>query len=370
MSRRESFDDVLDAAIDAIREGEPMDAALGRHPAHAQALRPLLETASAMDPARGYLPPTSRLGGNFTRVASALGRAQWERDQAQTRQPDTHTPWWRRRVAFASLSLPAGVFAFALLGVGGAAAATLAATTDLPEKIGEQVERVAPSWADGVIPGGEEPSGAAASATPTPINTGTPAPLTSPTAGDAAIDAAATPEDATVAPGPQPLSVAGTITNVRGNTFELVVGDATYKVQIDANTTVSGDIVEGASATVDGEVTGNDRLHATNVAATAPSAAPENTPPQSSPEPPGQGGPPVTPPGQGDKTPNGQDGPPATPPGQGPPEPTRTPGPPATPPGQGDDGGSGNGSGNGNSGGSGNGGGSGSGNGNGGGGDN
>ena len=338
MSRRETFDDALDAAINAVQHGDSIDAVLARFPRHAPALRPLLETASAANPSRAYLSPTSRLTENFARVESALGRARWERDNVHPGRATASAPWWTRRVAFASLSLPAGIFAFALLGAGGAAAATLAVTTDLPEQIGERVESLTPSWTHGVIPGGAgDSAGPIASATPAGAAADTATPASSPTAGAGGDE---TPVPSETPRGSQPLTVSGTITNVRGNTFELTTGGMTYKVQTDTNTSVSGQIVEGAPATVQGELTATDRLHATSVVAWAPPALdPEHTPPLCPPYNPGQGGPPETPPGQGGPpaTPPGQGDPPATPPGQG--QKTKTPGPPATPPGQGSGGG-------------------------------
>jgi len=349
MSWRGTFDDALDAAIDAMRSGDTVEAVLARYPRHAAALRPLLETASWADPVKEYAPPSPRLGENFSRIDAALGRARWERDQGAEGRRLNRAPWWQRRVALASLSLPAGVLVFALLGAGGAAAATLAVTTDLPDRVAEKVETITPSWAHGVIPGGSgDVDGDAAGDTP---GSPTASPATS-TATTASPATGTEPPASPTAHGPQAVTLAGTVTNIRGSTFELVAEDGTYKVQIDANTTVNGVLAEGSAATVDGELTGNDRVHATSIEVAAPTPG-LDPPPASSAETPGPGD--RTPPGQAEET--------TTPPGQsegvktppGPPEKTKTPGPPATPPGQG--GANGNGGGGGGGGGSGGGGG-------------
>ena len=96
-----------------------------------------------------YLPPTARLQANFAVVQRALVPAPMP--QAASDGPE---PWWGRRLTFATLSLPAGVFVFAVLGASGAAAATVAATTDLPERVAETVHHVTPDWSHSIIPGG------------------------------------------------------------------------------------------------------------------------------------------------------------------------------------------------------------------------
>jgi hypothetical protein len=151
--------------------------------------------------------------------------------------------------------------------------------------------------------------------------------------------------------------VTGVITNVRGNTFELTVGNVVYIVQIDTKTLVDGLIEDGASADIEAGATGMDRLHATRVTITA---APElNEPPQQDEPEPGAPEKTHTPPGQADQTlpPSGGPDSTKTPPGQA--KPTKTPkaeseapGPSAAPPGNGGgngiSGGNGNGDGNGN----------------------
>ena len=350
MSWRGTFDDALDAAIDAVRNGDPIDVVLARYPRHAIAMRPLLETALAANPAEAYVTPTARLAANFAQVASALGRVQWERDHSTTK-PQASNPWWSKRVAFASLSLPAGILAFALLGAGGAAAATVVATTGLPRQVANKVESVTPSWTHGLIPGGsgDEPAGAAVS-TPTTEAGEPPSPSSIPGASPAVTDTQP-PVPSATPHGPQAITIDGVVSNVRGNTFELTASGVVYKVQIDENTAVTGILTAGAVASVAGDLTGTDRLHATSVAVSGdPATAPSpGAPPESSPEAPGQGdhtppGPPEqthTPPGQAQQT--------TTPPGQA--DKTKTPGPPATPPGQGGSNGNGGSGGNENGGG-------------------
>ncbi|MBI5288322.1 MAG: hypothetical protein HY873_05065 [Chloroflexi bacterium] len=347
MSWQGTFDDALDAAIDAMRSGDTIDAVLARCPRHAAALRPLLEAAGWADPEEGYMPPGPRLGENYSRVEAALGRAQWDRDEDAPHQRIVNrTPWWQRRVALASLSLPAGVFVFALLGAGGAAAATLAVTTDLPDRMGEKVETIAPSWAHSVIPGGGNGDGDVDDDVAVAPGGGSPtASAAISTATSVAAVASTEPAASATAHGPQAVTLSGMVTNIRGNTFELVAVDETYKVQIDAKTVLNGVLAEGSGASVDGELTGSSQVHATRVDVTAP-APTVDTPPASSPEAPGQGD--HTPPGQAEKTktPPGQAEGDSTPPG--PPDKTKTPGPPAAPPGQGGANGNGAGAGNGN----------------------
>jgi hypothetical protein len=368
------FDDALDSAVDALLAGEHADAVLARFPRHASALAPLLETVRVVRPAPAYEAPSARLAENFARIERALLDARGQvaaREAPREVAPAARagTPWWRRRVAFASLSLPAGVLALALVSAGGAAAATVATTTGLPDTFAEQVEHVTPSWAHTLIPGGGHGSASpAVDATPTDSAPAVAHTATSPTGG--AADGTHLPASPHVGP-PEEITASGMVANVRGNTFELVADGVTYKVQIDATTFVAGAIVDDASATVTGDWTGNDRLHATAVHVTEP---PHTTPPQSGPATPGLPAEEL-PPGQIDKT--------QTPPGLE--DRTEPPGPPEAPPahgengqgdgnsgandgnGQGDDNGNADGNGNGEGNGNGNGNGGGNGNGNGGG---
>jgi len=346
MNRRGTFEDALDAAIDAIRNGERMEDALARFPGRGAALRPLLEAAPFAGAAASYIAPTGRLQELFdTRVHSALGRAQWER--GHKRPEPGPPPWWSRRVAFASLSLPAGVFAFALLSAGGAAAATVATTTGMSGRIAETLEHVAPEWAQGAIPGGH--GGGAGPAAP---------PATTSVPDATATDTATAPPEQTPAPanthGPQSMTASGIITNVRGSTFELETADGPVTVQVDANTSVTGTIAEGATADVSGAIAGDGNLHAYTVAVSGGDATPsaQDPPPQSPRDPPTDK--PATPPGQAETThtPPGEAGHTQTPPGQ--PNATKTPKATKTPSDQGGAGANGAGNGSGNSGSAGN----------------
>ena len=62
----ESFDDALDAAIDAIRHGQSLDVVLAAHSLHAYQLRPLLDTAiTAGGPAAVAVDTCARIASNF-----------------------------------------------------------------------------------------------------------------------------------------------------------------------------------------------------------------------------------------------------------------------------------------------------------------
>src|SRR5262245_32417434 len=177
MTDRRSFDDMLDSALEAMRGGQSIDGVLSASPEYAEVLRPLLETASTLNPSGVYLPPTARLQANFAVVQGAL--ASTPAPQAASDGPE---PWWGRRWKFATLSIPVGVLAFAALGAGGAAAATVAATTDLPEQVAETVHRVTPAWSHAIIPGDDGESGEHLAAG-TPDDSSTPTPPATPAAG-------------------------------------------------------------------------------------------------------------------------------------------------------------------------------------------
>ena len=152
--RYASFDDALDAAIDAMRDGQPLSVILASHPAHAANLLPLLEIALSADAAAGAagVPPSSRLIENYSVVRAAVRRA---RMALPAEQPASLArPWWQRRLAFASLSLPAGaVAAIVITGASGAAAATVAAArTDIPARVAEAVRS---SWVGDLLTGAD-----------------------------------------------------------------------------------------------------------------------------------------------------------------------------------------------------------------------
>lgn len=287
---RDTLDDALDRAIDALRAGRPFDAVLAAEPAHARELRPLLEAVRAAAAIRPAMAPApARLNENYATVRAAL-------EHAQAAQRAALAPsWWRRKVAFASLSLPAGAVVALALGAGGAAAATVVvARSDVPAL----ASAVTPDWAAEIITGGHGDGSSGLASGPDAAHT-VPAPAS--TAGS---------ENQ-----PTAIDVSGVISEVNGNTFTLNVGDDAYSVNFADDALVTGAIEDGATATVRGDVTAQKNLHAREIivtaapvaAATEDPAAPDRTPKPTRTPRPG-----TTPPGQADE--NG-DGPPAEPPG-------------------------------------------------------
>jgi len=348
------FDELLDRAIDAGAHGTADDA-LARANGDRREVEDLVELAQQLraDAARHSPAITPRLAENWAIVRAAVERAQLAEREAAAPAPERRpaTPWWRRRVALASLSMPAGVaIALILAGSGGAAAATIAAVgpertlSSVTEFSSAAVHRAADSLGSLPVVGGGHEDDSSAGGTPKPPTDGGAA------ATQPAEDAPGRAVAATVQPEDE-LTLEGDVSQAAGNTFTLTVDSGEqYKVNTDASTT--GDAVsEGARVRVRGRLTGGRNLHADDVrvVAAAP-VAPDATETPRVPGPPDRTPVPTpTPKGNGsDQTP----GPPAdhTP---GPPA-DHTPGPPAdhTPPGQAGGGGPpdgrGNGSGNGN----------------------
>jgi hypothetical protein len=267
---RLSFDDALDAALDALRAGMPLEQVLAQQPEHAAALRPLLRTAlAARVGRRAGVPEPRDLAGNFVVVRAALERARIADGGSAPRRERPVAPWWQRRLSFASLSVPAGVVAaIAIAGAGGAAAASVAATSArLPQRL---AGAAAPGWVHDLVPGGESEHVSA------------PPPGTS----SSATAVASAGEQAAQAPGGgrgELASVSGIVADVRGNTFMLVSADGEWKVQRDADTATRGEVVDGAAATVDGEISGGKQLHARRIDVTRTPIAADDTRP-------GQGG--------------------------------------------------------------------------------
>lgn len=261
-----SFEKVLDDAIDSLTAGERVEAVLARYPRQAEELRPLLETVAAArdEGARQFPEMHARLADNFTIVRAAIEREQMaERQRPAEPEREERMPWWQRRLTFASVSLPAGMFALvAFLGIGGAAAASLAvgAIPSLPDVF------------DSVAHPGH--------------------------AGDAPIvsiptDVPAAPTDV---PGfvnqPTEVTHTGTVSNTRGNTFTLTGAEGEFFVNIDGKTVVAGTIADGATVVVIGERTAEKNVHATAVQVIVP--APIASEPTSHPGPGRTPGPPVT----------------------------------------------------------------------------
>jgi hypothetical protein len=127
-----------------------------------------------------------------------------------------------------------------------------------------------------------------------------------------------------------PITLDGVITDVRGSVFDLVSPDGAFLVQIDANTVVTGDIVPGASAMVEGTRVAQNRVLAVRVTVVAspatPFVGPESSPTRSAPS--GHADPSPTP-IESEPT-QTQPGKPPTTKTPGPPIATRTSGPPST----------------------------------------
>lgn len=258
MNRRETFDDALDAAIDEIRGGTPLSDVLAAHGRHASELQPLLETSQSLRTFDGGVHRLPEgLADNFSIVRAALERERMVQSAAPASAPP-RPPWWQRRWAVASLSLPGvTVAALAFAGAGGAAAATVAvANSDLGAKV---VAAVTPDWAQNVVPsvlqiGGNDDgdTGTDAANVNTPVSSFD-------DGGQGALPA---------------ITVAGVIGNPQGNTFTLTAPGAEWKVQVDAGTEITGGIVEGANATVTGAQTGEQVLHGTQITTDAAAEPP------------------------------------------------------------------------------------------------
>lgn len=279
--RRDTLDDAFDRAIDALRAGRSFEAVLASEPAYARELRPLLESARAAGVLGPGAPPApARLAEHYAFVRAAVERAR-DDDRRASRTAPAPPSWWRRKVAFASLSLPVGAVIALALGAGGAAAASVVVARG---EVTALASAVTPEWAEHAITGtdGERI---------TPLG-----------AGDAPGAPHTVPTDV---PGfenrPTAMEASGIVGDVNGNTFTLTMGDTAYHVNLDADTVVTGEIADGATATVRGDVTARKNLHAREIIVTQ---APVKADPVD------------------ERTPR----------------PTRTPRPEATPPGQGNDG--------------------------------
>jgi len=304
----ESFDDALDRAVDALRGGEHLESVLARHPRHAGALRPLLETlqqARRAAPEAAAMSP--RLADHFSIVRAAVQRAQMPAQASPACDAGQPPSWWQRRLTFASLSVPMGAFALlAFVGVSGAAA-SIAVTGDVPvpSAVVDLVKKPQ-HWLPGT--NGSDHGNASDS-------------RQQHAAGDGA-SASASAGTATETPGsenkPSLMTLDGTISDFRGDVFTLTTADGVYKVNVDGTTKITGAITDGKKATVTGSVTAEKNMHADTVDIAADTGSPAN---EATPTP----GSDKTPGSPADRTP----GPPAdhTPGAQ----PTKTTAPPATP---------------------------------------
>jgi uncharacterized membrane protein YgcG len=343
MSERR-FDDTLDAAIEALHRGDDLEAVLARVPADRADLRSLIETAAAAGAGSPpAVPAPTRLDANYARLRSAVLEARAAEYEASR---DAAPSWWRRPVTFASLSLPAGVVAVVLFAGGGAAAATIATQTDVPARVVDAVvpRALVPDWAARYIPGATSDDGTPSAGTAQGDPTAAPAVPGDATAAPPAW-AGNPPGIPPYAPGPPEVTTLnGTIENMRGNTFELRVAGDVYRVTTTALTSVEGDLADGATATVTGDLFAGRNVNAMSIVASgaAPAAPPAG--------PPDDGGvPAASPPDDG----GAPSAPPVDPPAEPPVLPGEPPGqdPERTPPGQGQGGGNGRGGDNGNNGG-------------------
>jgi hypothetical protein len=242
------FDDALDAAVDALQRGRPLDAVVSDFGRSGPVLRPLLETASNIRASAPRVPLSRALQHNYAIVRAALERAQMA-SAAQPHEPSpAPTPFWKRRLTFASLSLPVGALVLALtLGAAGATASLV--VTDNGGVLGDLVAPVVP---DAIVQDHDNKQGAAPAASE----------------GSSSNEAPGSPGGAPGAEnGRQVVTVDGAVSDVHGNTFTLTDGDRQYHVQVDAKTAVDGEILEGATAEVSGDLTAEKNLHATSVKA-------------------------------------------------------------------------------------------------------
>lgn len=246
-----TFDDVVDAALDELAAGKPIDGVLAAHQSHAAVLRPLLETALDLGiehpPAA---PAATRLAHNYVILQAAVERAQMAAAEAaaaeERRRHADMRPWWQRRLA--SLSMPAGALVLVAVGLSGAAAATVVTTPDLPARIAEVM-----MGSDG----GGEPR---ANAGQPPAVPG--APSAAPTDVPGAVNA------------PVAVDTSGVVSGVSGDSFLLTVGEDEWRVQFDSRTEITGEIADGAIAGVLGFATAEKVIHAGAITVTAPAPVP------------------------------------------------------------------------------------------------
>jgi hypothetical protein len=261
MTAQQSFDEALDAAIDAVVGGEPIEAVLARFASQSAALRPELEIAlrASQDASARTLPMSPALADNYTIVRAAVERAQLaEHGAPAERVAERRAPWWQRRLTFASLTLPAGAFALlALAGVSGAAAASIAATPELRSAV---VDFVASPHVPGLTSSDRDDGGVSA---PSGADNEAGA-----SAGTGASGARASENR------PTRVKLSGTIADLHGNVFTLKTDDGETKINIDGNTTISGELAEGATATVTGDLTAEKNLHSDLVEVKPPPANP------------------------------------------------------------------------------------------------
>ena len=260
MSGTDPFDDALDATIDAMHRGRPLDAALSDLRGQDAGMRPLLETAAALRGSPGA-PLSRRLAHNYAIVQAAVERAQIAARSQPSPVAPTPTSWWKRKVTFASLSIPAGA-AVVVLTAGAAAAATASvATTEIGSRVAEVV---LPAQLASHLPGGDT-HGNTGAPPADPGNGNSPSPFTD------------------EAPGgdnrPTQITVSGVVSGINGATFTLTNGDGAWLVQTDSATIITGNLWEEASATVAGVATAEQVLHAESVVSSGGVEPVDHSPP-------------------------------------------------------------------------------------------
>lgn len=294
MTRGENFDNALNAAIDALASGCSLRDVLEQHQQHAAALLPLLQAALASNAHARVAPPPApaRLGTNYSILHAAVERAQTAaRKESIAARSATGAPWWQRRIAFASLTVPLGaVVAFAAVGIGGAAAAGVASSGDGPigsashirSRVVDSVDAVNPfdsGHGDTNEASRPEPSSASGAAP-----AGTSQAQSSSTSPVRPTDASGTAEahgrdNSTTGPHVAD-TVSGRITDIHGNTFTLTGGGGEWHVTIDGATRVVGAIANGAEASVRGAIAAGKNVHADTVSVIADTTTSSGTPPQ------------------------------------------------------------------------------------------
>ena len=256
---RRSFDDTLNAALDKMTAGRDVSSVLAAHADLESALRPLLEVALRTVTDAPSVPEPTQLGSRFSTVRAAI------RNQRENAGSNV-TGWWQRRWTIASVSLSTSALAaYAIIGTGGAAAATVAISQ--PEAVSHVADIVTPDWVeDFVAPASHNDQGDVR-----------PEPQQSPP-GEAEATPAGVPA---LVPDPEivtpergaSVTVTGTITVVNGNTFTLITADGPYHVVRNSKTALSGEIVEGAPATVTGILTVS-HIHADTITVDIANAGP------------------------------------------------------------------------------------------------
>jgi hypothetical protein len=228
MMHLRSFDDALDASLDAIGRGEEIEGVLAAHPRHAAKLRPLLD-ATLVARAVGA-PEPKRLYANFAAVRSAIRDARVIREIKPARQPASLRIGGERRLSFASL------YAFILI-----ASVSSVAGASVPIDAGD----VVPSFVQNLVLSGpaESPTADVAPSAPAPM-------------------AAATDSTAADSVPSMSITLNGQAGDLSLSGFTLVSGENSWTVSLDGATAITGELRDGATVTLVGYATGATGIHA------------------------------------------------------------------------------------------------------------